>query len=329
MGTLAGTVTVIGGGVIGLTCALQLARAGYAVTVVAAAPPAETCSAVSAALWLPFEAAPEKAVLGWARESSAVFEELSHDPDTGVTLNAGIALYRSEPRRDWWTAALDRSRDATPDELLGGASAGTVCTLPFVKMTRYLPWLEQQCRAAGIRFRREHVDRLHDIDPSSETIVVAAGLGSARLMADDEMTPVRGQVVRLSNPGLTDWIMDDENPQGMLYIFPRGTDVICGGTTEAGSWQTDADPATTAAILHRARALLPALVEAEVLEEKVGLRPFRSAVRVQALRQEGRRIVCCYGHGGSGVTMSWGCADEVVRLVSGDVPEPPAGISPS
>ncbi len=43
----------------------------------------------------------------------------------------------------------------------------------------------------------------------------------------------------------------------------------------------------------------------------MGLRPVRSSVRLEA---EGR-VVHCYGQGGAGVTLSWGCADEVVRLV--------------
>ena len=27
------------------------------------------------------------------------------------------------------------------------------------------------------------------------------------------------------------------------------------------------------------------------------------------------RLVHCYGHGGAGVTLSWGCADEVASIV--------------
>ena len=36
-----------------------------------------------------------------------------------------------------------------------------------------------------------------------------------------------------------------------------------------------------------------------------------SEVRVE---REGH-VVHCYGHGGAGVTLSWGCADEVVELL--------------
>jgi D-amino-acid oxidase len=61
----ANRVTVIGGGVIGLTCALELAGAGHRVTVLTADPVEATTSAVAAALWLPYRAAPAS-TLSWA-----------------------------------------------------------------------------------------------------------------------------------------------------------------------------------------------------------------------------------------------------------------------
>jgi D-amino-acid oxidase len=56
---------------------------------------------------------------------------------------------------------------------------------------------------------------------------------------------------------------------------------------------------------------VPELQDAPVLQHKVGLRPTRPTVRLERVG----RVVHCYGHGGAGVTLSWGCADEVVGLV--------------
>ncbi|HMC79917.1 MAG TPA: FAD-dependent oxidoreductase, partial [Acidimicrobiia bacterium] len=53
---------------------------------------------------------------------------------------------------------------------------------------------------------------------------------------------------------------------------------------------------------------------------RVGLRPFRrDSVRLE--REPGARVIHNYGHGGSGVTLSWGCAEEVSALVKGAVGE--------
>ena len=71
-------------------------------------------------------------------------------------------------------------------------------------------------------------------------------------------------------------------------------------------------------------ALVPELADATVIDHVAGLRPARDggprvAEQPNGLRT-GQRLIHNYGHGGAGVTMSWGCADEIVRLVQ----NPPA-----
>ncbi len=84
-----------------------------------------------------------------------------------------------------------------------------------------------------------------------------------------------------------------------------------GGTDEEGDWSRTPVPETAAAILQRATRLVPELAGARVLRHKVGLRPARPVVRLERVG----RVVHCYGHGGAGVTLAWGGADDVVRLV--------------
>ena len=252
-------------------------------------------------------------VLRWAAGSLAVFTALAEDDVTGVHLREGTVVHRTPEPDLWWAPGISGPRPATAGELPPGAPAGTRCTLPVIDMGRYLPWLAGSCRAAGVEFVPGTVSRLTDVP--GDVVVLAAGLRSGELVGDGSGVPVQGQVVRLANPGLRDWLLDEDNPGGLTYVVPRGSDVVCGGTAVEGAGGTEPDASVEAAILERARALVPALREVPVLSRAVGQRPGRPTVRLDRTDSDGRLLICCYGHGGAGVTLSWGCAAHVVELV--------------
>src|SRR5690606_20122324 len=125
-----------------------------------------------------------------------------------------------------------------------------------------------------------------------------------------------GQVVYLVRPPeVTEWLVADAGDQGLTYVVPREDDVVVGGTNEPDRWDREPQEETGAAMLERATALVPALRGATVLGHRVGLRPTRPEIRCEAVQAGRRLVVHCYGHGGAGVTLSWGCADEVLRYV--------------
>jgi len=54
---------------------------------------------------------------------------------------------------------------------------------------------------------------------------------------------------------------------------------------------------------------------------KAGVRPYRSGTYRLELQPFGsKHVIHNYGHGGTGITMSWGCADAVVKLVQTLIP---------
>jgi D-amino-acid oxidase len=300
-------IVVVGAGVIGLTCAHRLVRAGHEVAVWSRDAIQDTTSAVAAAVWYPYRARPEEAVTRWAGATYDMLSILSVRPETGVALVKGRELFREQRPDPWWLPAVPRLRRAT--ELPPGYADGYEFAAPVVRMPVYLPWLLDELAAAGVRFRATTVTDLAAVP--ADLVVNATGLGARELAEDKELVGVRGQVVRVADPGLRGWTIDEDHPDGMVYVVPRGTDVICGGTALEGDESTGPDPAEAERILARCRAVVPELAGAPVFGHAVGVRPGRDAVR---LEREGD-VVHCYGHGGAGVTLSWGCADEVVRLV--------------
>jgi D-amino-acid oxidase len=92
-------------------------------------------------------------------------------------------------------------------------------------------------------------------------------------------------------------------------------DIVLGGTREPGRGRGEPESAVTESILERCRALEPRLAGCTVLDVRVGARPARPRVRVEAERRGDALVVHNYGHGGSGWTLCHGCAAEVERLV--------------
>ncbi len=297
-------VIVIGAGVVGLSCAVRLLEAGHRVDVLARDLPLETTSAVAAALWYPYRADPPARVAAWSARSYRVFAALADDPDAGVAMVPGAELLRHpagvEP---WWAAAVPTLR--APEALPTGYVAGWAFDAPVIEMPRYLRWLAARVAALGGTVTRLNLRALPDDGP---VVVNCSGIGARLLGADSAVVPVRGQVLRVEQVGVDRWWLDAEGP---TYVVPRSRDVVVGGTDEEGEWSRTPSPAVAAQILERAAVLVPQLRQARVLGHRVGLRPARPSVR---LERDGR-VVHCYGHGGAGVTLSWGCAEEVATLV--------------
>ncbi|WP_410669209.1 FAD-dependent oxidoreductase [Amycolatopsis sp. cmx-4-68] len=286
-------ITVAGAGIIGLSCAYRLAGAGHDVTVVAAAPPGETTSATAGGVVYPPVRAPDKRIVRWTAESLAV---LRAQDAPGLRFRRGRLLRAAgEPEPQWLPAMIDPVRDG--DRL--------VFTTALVDTPVYLDWLLAQVMALGVRVEYRSLTSLSGLGP----VVNAAGLGAGRLAGDGSMVPIGGQVVHLSDPGLTEFVVDETGP-GITYVIPHGGHVVCGGTEEPGRGDTDPNPGVTADIVRRCSDLVPALAGAEVLRSAVGLRPFRPVVRLDRVGE----VVHCYGHGGAGITLAWGCAADVAEL---------------
>jgi D-amino-acid oxidase len=293
-------VLVVGAGAIGLSCALRLLEAGHRVDVLARDLPLETTSSVAAAIWYPYLALPQDRVAAWGRTTYDEFVRLAGVEESGVVMRRGTELLREKTPDPWWVGAvpaLDRVAPRAPYD-----DAWSFVT-PVIEMPVYLAWLAGRVRDAGGTITRMAMARL----PEGPLVVNCSGLGSRALAHDTTTTPVGGQVVVVEQVGLEEWWLAEEGP---TYVVPRSGDIVLGGTDDAGEWDRRPSSEVADDILRRAIGLVPELSGARVLRHRVGLRPARPAVRLERAGD----LIHCYGHGGAGVTLSWGCADEVASL---------------
>jgi len=307
-------VAIVGAGVSGLTCGVLFAEHGCHIAIFAKETDQQTASGAAAALWFPYDAEPAKKVIAWALQTYNVLVDLSKDARSGVSMIELRQFSRTgEIQIPQWAIRLG-ARQINRDEVLPAFTSGFMMNVPLMDTTIYLDYLAKRFLAAGgeingdVRFEKPEA-----VSPEFHLVINCSGIGAKTLVPDADLEPHRGQVAIVPKiDNLSCAIVCDDVP--LMYAIPRTNDCVFGGTNEISD-NLDADPTATARILDECSRVLK-IDNPTVLAERVGLRPFRkSGVRLERGKfRDGRAVIHNYGHGGSGFTLSWGCAEEVFRL---------------
>jgi D-amino-acid oxidase len=305
---------VLGAGVCGLSCAERLLANDFEVEVWARERQLATTSTVAGAIWYPFHANPIERVRGWAFDSLERYGELAREPQSGVVMRSGCEVFRADVEPQGWLRELPALRELEAHELPRDCARGFEFQAPVVETPVYMAWLEQRVQSLGATLHTRSVLSFEEVFARAPLVVDAAGLGARELAQDSDLHAVAGQVVRVEQVGLERFWFDSSGTQP-TYVIPRAHDVVLGGSLE----DEDADDASRRATLEGIRArcsmLEPRLAGARELGTARGLRPARSVVRLEAESpRPGRLLVHDYGHGGAGITLAWGCAEEVASI---------------
>jgi D-amino-acid oxidase len=317
-------VAIVGAGVSGLTCGIVFAERGYRSTIFAKETGQQTTSAAAGAIWFPYDAQPTEKVVPWALRAFDVLRDLGRVPDSGVSMIETRQFLRTgEIQIPDWAIPLGAQRLSSVATGLwpvqdgaqrGGYSftSGFSLRVPLTDTAIYLDYLANRFRKAGGEIHANaRFEKLEDVDTKFDVVINCAGVGARDLVRDFDVEPHRGQVAIVPKiEGLSCSIVCDDSP--LMYAIPRTNDCVFGGTNEVSN-NLAPDSVITQRIVAECSGVLN-IEPPPVIAERVGLRPFRrSGVRLERDQlRDGRTVIHNYGHGGSGFTLSWGCAHEVL-----------------
>ena len=310
------SVAIVGAGVSGLTCGVVFAERGFRTSILAEQIGTQTTSGAAAALWFPYDAEPAEKVIPWALATYQVLVDLAKDSESGVSMIELRQYCRTgKIQIPDWTQPYVISSEVGGPLTISVFESGFAVRVPLMDTTIYLDYLANRFQNAGGAIQgKVRLEKLDDVDLKFDLVINCAGVGARELARDVDLEPHRGQVAIVPKiDKLNSAIVCDDAP--LMYAIPRKNDCVFGGTNEVSD-NLAPDPATTNAIVTECSRVLK-IDKPRVLRERVGLRPFRkSGVRLEREKlSDGRTVIHNYGHGGSGFTLSWGCAGDVFELI--------------
>jgi glycine oxidase len=298
-------VTVVGGGVIGLSCAWRLAQRGAQVTLYESRESLGFGATVKAvgALWPPSPLA-RKPLQNLQRQSLWQFERFIDDLLAAASsvpfdrptlftrigrlelLNSPKAAQRAEEeahaaRNEWpdlvpGKPIMERVSQQSLSSLFPTLAAphhgallcrATAMVSPPLLITLLHAAAERA--AVHIHLRTTITDLSH---LKADAIFLTTGAWTRKLLPELGITPAKGQALALQPP--LAFSLPHIVKFGPTYLIPRADRILIGSTTEpeAGFDETPTNTARTD-LLTRAAAIFPELAAAKILDHWAGLRP--------------------------------------------------------
>ena len=307
-------IAIVGAGISGMSAAYLLMQQGHQITIYAKAFSPDITSNKAAAFWFPYHIRNDKRGIEWCTTSYGYYKKFALQPETGISMQQLKKVLRTgveEEEPIWIDFMPEGSFRVVPEnEMPAGFSKIYEVEVPLIETQIFLPWLQQQLQQSNVKFIQQEITSLDELANKYDILINSSALGARKLCKDDKVIPVRGQVALLSPGKFPVIYLDNEIP---LYVVPRKDAIIIGGTYEENIETETTDPAAISNILANAYSCLPQLRQQKVIGSWAGLRPYRSEVRLE--KEKGKNIIHNYGHGGSGFTLAFGCAESVCKLV--------------
>lgn len=347
-----GSVLIVGGGIIGLTCAWRLARDGWKVTLFDAAVETREASWAAAGMLAPHNEADGPGPLwqlgcaGLARwptflaETGMRWDEVGYgdqgslvpvvddDDERETARRAAFLTAAGVPVIEVSGADLQRQEPALASGIRRALLLPGARVAPRLVVARLRAW----CETAGVDLHfsqsvRQLDGRQVTLDDgrclSADQVVVACGawtpgLAAATGIALDGM-PVKGQMLRFAAGG---FLLSRFIHSRHAYLVPRPDGgLVVGATMAETGFARDEDVSAIAALAAGARRLVPALEGVAIAETWTGLRP-RLVHGLPVIARHDSGLVIATGHFRNGILLGPITADLVADLVSGRDPDP-------
>ncbi|CAH0725091.1 unnamed protein product, partial [Brenthis ino] len=318
-------VAVLGAGVNGLSCAVKIKEKYPYIDVVLISNDftPNTISDGCGGLWYPYICGdtPQELLCKWGGETYKFMHKLWLEGGHDITFMPLYELYRRKvdlPIEDWASVVFgyrifgEKQLEYFSDIY----SKKYICGRGFITFIAYSPTilslLHKRFKNAGGVIIRSTIGSLNDTKLDDYDIIInCLGLGARDVVPDKKVFPVRGQISRISAPWINEILFDDYHGN---YILPNVHNCVLGGTHQENDYNLEIDDKDTDIVINGCKDIMPGIKNAIIITHWVGLRPGRDEVRLEPEEKDGKLYIHNYGHGGSGFTLFWGCASNVLEI---------------